>query len=123
MKWLYFTILPIMSAFKVNAQGYFSKGKLKTTADSVKFNGFMFLFAAIALVVFTVRELPAYQTVLFALCGGAIAVSFQCFYVLSFKTGAVSLSATVANFSAVIPILFSVVVYDEKITLFKGIST
>lgn len=121
MKWLYLSILPILSTFKINAQGYFSKGKLKTTADYIKFNGFMHFFAAISLIVFTVRELPCYQTILYALCISIIAISFQCFYVLSFKNGAVSLSATIVNFSLTIPIVFSAIVFNEKITQLKWI--
>ena len=103
MKWFYFSILPLLSTFKVTMQGYFSKGKVKSVADSIKFNGFMFLFAALSLIVFTVRALPSIETLLFSLCVGLLTLGFQCFYVFSLRTGAVSLSATIVNFSSFIP--------------------
>ncbi len=119
MKWLFFTLLPLLATFKVTAQGYFSKDRIKTAADSIKFNGFMFLYSAIALIILTVRELPSTQTIIYALILSVLTVCFQCSYALSFKTGAVSLSATIVNFSIVIPILFTIIFQGEKIGFFK----
>lgn len=122
MKWLFFFLLPALSATKVTVQGYFSKGKVKTTADLIKFNGFLFMFSAIALTIiacFSIKNIPSGQTIIFALVLSLLAISFQCFYVLSFKTGAVSLSTTVANFGIVLPIVFSTLFYNDKLTLFK----
>ena len=119
MKWLFFTLLPLLCAFKVTTQGYFSKDKIKTIADSIKFNGFMFLYSAIALILFTVRQLPSKETIVFALILSVATISFQCFYVLAFKTGAVSLSTTEVNFGILIPILFSIIFQGEKVSLLK----
>ena len=119
MKWLFFITPPLLSAIKVLSQSYFSRGKVKTLADSIKFNGIMFFFAALSLSIFTVRRLPSLETVLFALIGAILALGFQIFYVASFKSGAVSLSSTVSNFSSVIPIIFSLIVYKEPIGIFK----
>lgn len=119
MQWLFFTILPLLSSFKVTAQGYFSKGKIKTVADSVKFNGFMFLYSAISLIILTVRQIPCVQTILFALLVSFLTISFQCFYVFAFRTGAVSLSTTIVNFGVALPILFSIIFLGESIDTFK----
>ena len=119
MKWFFFILLPLLSAFKVTAQGYFSKGRIKTTADSIKFNGFMFMYSAIALILFTVRQLPSTQTIIYALIVSVVTICFQCFYVFAFKSGAVSLSTTIVNFGMVIPILFSILFQNEKINAFK----
>ena len=119
MKWAFFISLPLLSTFKVITQGFFSRGKIKTLADSIKFNGLMFLFAAVSLIIFNVRQLPSVETILYALALALLSLGFQTFYVLSFKTGAVSLSSTISAFSAVIPIIFSIIVYQETIGLFK----
>lgn len=119
MKWFFFTLLPILATFKVTVQGYFSKDRIKTMADSIKFNGFMFLFSAIALIILTVRELPSTQTIIYALTLSVLTVCAQCFYMLAFKTGAVSLSTTIFNFNIVIPILFTIIFRGEKISVFK----
>ena len=119
MKWFYFSILPLLCATKVTLQGFFSRGKVKTLTDSIKFNGFMFLFSALFLIIFTVRQLPSTQTIFCALVVALFSVSFQFFYVLAFKTGAVSLSSTIANFGVVIPIVFSAIAYQEVITTNK----
>lgn len=119
MKWLYLALMPLCSAFKVTAQGYFSKDKLKTTADILKFNAFMSLFAAISLIIFTVRALPSFETVLYALAFGGLSVTFQLVYVNAFKTGPISLTSTICNFSIIISITFSIIAYNEPITPFK----
>ena len=119
MKWLFFTVLPLLAMFKVTLQGYFTKGKLKTVADSIKLNGFMFMFSALALIALTVRQIPSLETVIFALILSVITIAFQCLYVLAFKTGAVSLSTTISNFGLVIPIIFSTIFYQETINAYK----
>ena len=78
MKWLFFTVLPLLAMFKVTLQGYFTKGKLKTVADSIKLNGFMFMFSALALIALTVRQIPSLETVIFALILSVITIAFQC---------------------------------------------
>ena len=119
MQWLFFTILPLLSAFKVTAQGYFSKGKVNSVLDTIKLNGFIFLYSAISLTALTVRQLPSVQTVLFALFVSILTIAFQCFYVLAFKSGAVSLSTTIVNFGVALPIIYSIVFLGEKVTTFK----
>ena len=119
MQWLFFTILPLLSAFKVTAQGYFSKGKINSAADTVKLNGFIFLYSAISLTALTVRQLPSVYTILFALFVSILTISFQCFYVFAFKTGAVSLSTTIVNFGVTLPIIYSIIFLGEKVTTFK----
>lgn len=119
MKWFYLTIMPLLSAFKVTSQGYFSKGKLNSTADMLKFTGYMSLFSAISLIIFTVRELPSFETVIYALFLAISSVSYQSLYTKAFTLGPISLSSTIVSFSIAIPIIFSIVAYNEPITLFK----
>ena len=118
MQWLFFTILPLLSVFKITAQGYFSKGKINTIADTIKLNGFIFAYSAIALIILTVRQFPSSYTIIFALLVSILTISFQGFYVLAFKTGAVSLSTTIVNFGVTLPIIYSIIFLGEKVTTF-----
>lgn len=119
MKWLFFIILPLLAATKATIQGYFSKSKVKSLADTIKFNGFMFLYSSLALIIFTVRQVPTTQTIIYALIVSVLAIAFQSFYVCSFREGAVSLSTTIVNFACAIPVLFSIIFTNASVTIFK----
>lgn len=119
MKWFYLTIMPLLSAFKVTSQGYFSKGKLNSTADMLKFTGYMSLFSALSLIIFTVRALPSFETVIYAFILAISSVSYQSLYSKAFTLGPISLSSTIVSFSIVISIIFSIIAYDEPVTIFK----
>ena len=119
MKWIFLTIMPLLSAFKVTSQGYFSKGKLNSTADMLKFTGYMSLFSALSLIIFTVRALPSFETVIYAFILAISSVSYQSLYSKAFTLGPISLSSTIVSFSIVISIIFSIIAYNEPVTIFK----
>ena len=119
MKWLFFIILPLLASTKTTTQGYFSKSKVKSLADTIKFNGFMFLYSSLALIIFTVRQLPTTQTIIYALIASVFTIAFQSFYVCAFREGAVSLSTTIVNFACAIPVLFSIIFMNASVTIFK----
>ena len=119
MKWLFFITLPLLAMIKVTLQSYFSKEKTKTVADSIKFNAFMFTFSALTLIILTVRQIPYSQTIIYALIMSIITVAYQTFYVLAFRSGPVSLSTTIVNFSLIFPVVFSAIFYQETITTYK----
>lgn len=119
MEIFYISVMPILSAIKLNGQGYFSKGKLNSVADAIKFTAFMFLFASLSLMILTVRALPSSITIMYALLLGALTAGYQIFAAISFRSGPVSLSSTIFNFANIIPITYVAIAFSEPISFLQ----
>ena len=116
MQYLIVLICAALSCTKVTIQGHLSKGNIKNSTDSVLANCLVFAFT---FVIFSVslkngiNPSVIYYSILF----GVFGVSFQVFYALALKSGPFSASCMMVNLSMVIPVVFSILYYDEKVSV------
>ena len=116
MQYLIILLCAALSCTKVTTQGHLSKGNINNTTDSVLANCLVFSFT---FVIFSVslkngiNPSVIYYSILF----GVFGVSFQVFYALALKSGPFSASCMMINLSMVIPVVFSILYYGEKVSV------
>lgn len=116
MQYLIILLCAALSCTKVTTQGHLSKGNINNTTDSVLANCLVFAFT---FVIFSVslkngiNPSLIYYSILF----GVFGVSFQVFYALALKSGPFSASCMMINLSMVIPVVFSILYYGEKVSV------
>lgn len=117
MIFLTICFLCIMATSKVTVQGKFSKQNVKTLSDGIFFNGLIFVFSALIFCrnAFTKNV----GVIAFAAVFGILTVLFQLTYIKAMSLGNISLTVMIVNLSMVIPIIFSVVFYGEKLTALR----
>lgn len=114
MDLLIILVLCIMATAKVTLQGNFAKKHVKTSLDSVFFNGLIFFFS---FLIFSFNIIGcSYVTFIYGGIFGLLTVLFQLLYISAMSMGNVSLTVMTVNLSMVIPILLSVFCYNEKLT-------
>ena len=118
----YLTILlcAFMSCAKVTIQGYLSKGNIKNSTDSTLANCIIF---GCTFILFSsaIRKEITPAVICYSALFGALGVAFQVFYSLSLKSGPFSASCMLVNLNMVLPVVFSIVFYDESVTATKVI--
>ena len=120
MTYLIILLCAFLSCAKVTVQGYLSRGNIKNVTDSVLANCVIFAFASI-IFASGLRNGINIEVVGYAAMFGILSVSFQTFYALSLKTGPFSTTTMLVNLSMVLPIVFSIIFYNEKVTITKVI--
>lgn len=120
MEYLIILLCAFLSCAKVTVQGYLSRGNIKNVTDSILANCVVFAFASI-LFSSGLRNGINPTVVVYAAIFGLLSVSFQTFYALSLKEGPFATTTMLANLSMVVPIIFSIIYYNEKVTVIKGI--
>ena len=112
-------LLCILATLKVTLQGFFAKKNVKTLPDAVFFNGIIFLFACLSFLKDVVGCSMA--TIAFGAIFGILTVAFQVTYMQAMSMGNVSLTVMLVNLSMIIPVVFSVIVFRETLTLLNGV--
>lgn len=118
MEALILAALCLLSATKVTVQSKFAKNNVKTSYDSIVFNGIIFTMISVLFAAFLFRGFEL-STFLFGAAFGILSVCFQLFYTRALATGPVSLTVLIINLSVIIAVAFSVIVYGDKFTVFK----
>lgn len=110
----------VLSCMKVTMQGQLSRKSIKNTNDSIAANCLIFAFTAVLFSI-SVKSGININVVSYSLLFGICSASFQIFYALSLKSGPFSISCMLINLSMVLPAIFSIIVFGEKLTLMKFI--
>lgn len=108
--------LIILATTKITIQGGFAKKHISTLADSLCFNGMIFLFTSLIFMFGLKLSMP---TFLFGLTFGFLTVMFQLCYIKAMSMGNVSLTVLIVNLSMVLPIIFSAVFFKEQFTAMR----
>ena len=119
MVFLFYFLILLSSAIQVSATKlYGKKSESPAVFNALKATSALVLFALMAVIGFRFH-LP---TVLFGLGYGAcLCLSMHAGY-KALCLGPMALTSMLAAFSIVIPLLFGIAVWDEKISLMKGIA-
>jgi len=115
MYFLIILLLCILATTKVTIQSRFGKKMLSTRADGIIYNAAVFFTAAILFCA----DIPSASsgTWLFASAFALFTVIFQLSYTNALSLGNVSLTVMLVNLSMLLPVLLSVIVYNEHLTL------
>ena len=115
---IYFSIVFCMGTQSAMTKLYGKKGESPAVFNALKATSALVLFALMAIIGFRFH-LP---TVLFGLGYGAcLCLSMHAGY-KALCLGPMALTSMLASFSIVIPLLFGIAVWNEKINLMKGIA-
>lgn len=119
--YVFLILVPILSTTKVTIQGKLSRILVSDTRDAFLMNAVVFALSALWLASIYARSLPSAGTVLWALAFAVSNIAFQTVYLFAFKIGSVSLTSTICNFNALLPILMNILIYDGSFGLFTVI--
>ncbi len=106
-------LLCLLASSKVFLQGLFSKKNVNSFFDGLFFNGLIFLFSAIVFI----KNVGSFHlvTIFYGMVFGILTVLFQSCYIKAMSCANVSLTVLIVNLSMVIPMAFSMLVYNERI--------
>ena len=123
MEYLLIPLLWILAVTKVTLQSRFSKSNHSGRAQSIFFNGLIFLAGALILLPSLFDGPIVTQTVIAGMIMGVMSFVFQFFYITAFSRGKTSITMVINNFSMLIPMLFSVVIFNESFGTVKIVAT
>ena len=115
MNFVIIILLCLLATTKVTLQSRFGKKRLSTQGDNLLFNLIFFLSAAI-LFSANLPKASGY-TWIFAAVFALLTVIFQLSYTTALSSGNVSLTVMIVNLSMFLPIMASVLLYSETLTL------
>lgn len=111
----------VMAVLKITLQSGFSKKSDKSLYDSVFYNMFMFLMAAVFFSPFLLNGSIERLTLIQGIIMGILSVVFQFFYICAFSKGKMTLTVIINNFSMLLPIGVSYYMFNEPIGFMKSI--
>ena len=111
--------LSALNVSKVALQTTFGRRRMQTTADTVLYNLYMFLFAAVipGLLLLSGGGQISPLTAAAGSAFGLLSVLFQLMYLRSLAGGPVSLTILVVTFANIVPILYGTLFLGEPMTL------
>jgi len=118
MKFIIILICALLSCTKVTTQGYVAKGNVKNTSDSVFANCLVFALTALIFSL-SLKNGINYGVIIYAILFGIFSSTFQIFYALALEAGPFSATCMIINLSMVVPVVFSLVFFNEKLTIIK----
>lgn len=118
MGFLIILLCGMLSCAKVTIQGSFARRSIKNGNDSIMANCYIFAFTSIMFLIL-MRDGISVHVISYAVFFGVFSALFQIFYALALKTGPFSISCMLINLSMIIPAVFSIIFFDEKLTLSK----
>lgn len=117
MKYILVLALCLLSTAKMTVQGFFGRKNVVTMADSVFFNGAIFIFSALIFSPMVVG--CSAETFFFGAMFGAFSVIFQLCYTKALSMGNVALTVMISNLSIIFPITFCAVVYGDPLSVYR----
>lgn len=117
MVYILVLLLGVLASSKVCVQTAFGKKSVKNSTDAMCFNVFVFIAAAIMFLpqVFGCSEIIW----LYSAVGAVFAVSYQLFYTNALSVGNVSMTVLMVNFSMVINVVISRLVYNDSVSFVR----
>lgn len=119
MTLLLIPLLCILAASKVTLQSKFSKTQNVGIAENVFFNGIMFLTAALLFCPSVIKNGVTFLTCVSGIIMGILSVSFQIFYICAFSKGKMTLTVIINNFSMLLPMAVSFILFKEDFGALK----
>lgn len=117
IQFLLICALVVLGCAKVTVQGSASRRFINNTSDSVLFNAELFLVIAIVMLVLFNQNSVGVTGLWLAAIAGIGTFLFQTCYALGLKSGPVSLTVLLVNFSVLFVTAFSVIAYHEHVYL------
>lgn len=115
MQFLIILLIASLACVKVTLQGAASRRYIRCNCDSLLYNSIFFAFVALFLGLMFPQCVPNAEITLWGCIVGAGTVMYQVFYALALTSGPLSISALVANLSALVPTIVSAVAFRENI--------
>ena len=119
MKYLLIPLLCILATSKIIVQSKFSKTGNTNIANNIFYNFIVFITIAILLLPYVLKNVVIHETIFFGIIMGVLNIIFQFFYICAFSKGKMSLTVIINNFSMILPMIVSFVVFDETLSIFK----
>ncbi|MBQ7039552.1 MAG: EamA family transporter [Clostridia bacterium] len=123
MKYLLIPLLSLLATSKITLQSKFSKTDNSNITDNIFYNFMMFVTVALLLSPVIFKNGVSISTLVCGIIMGVLSVAFQFFYICAFTKGKMSLTVIINNFSMILPMAVSFVLFDEKLNAFKIVGT
>ena len=111
---LLFVVISLLAATKATTQSFGAKRYTVNTADSLLFMGLFFCVTALTFLPSLIASPPPAPVLLYAVAAAILNLTFQVSYTLALARGPVSLTTLFSALAILIPILGSVILFDEK---------
>lgn len=118
MAYLLIPLLCVLATLKITLQSKFSKTANTGISDNVFFNGIMFSTVAL-LFCSSIKNGVTYLTCISGIIMGILSVAFQIFYICAFSKGKMTLTVIINNFSMLLPVTVSVILFNEEFGILK----
>ncbi len=115
VQFLLIVLLQSLASGKVTIQSTLSRRHIKTSQDSIFYNGIFFTVVALILAVFFPKAPLSAGTLLLGAASGMLTLMFQVFYSIALSSGPISITVLIINFNIIIPTVISAVVYHENV--------
>ncbi len=113
----------LLAACKLFTQSQYSKKNIHVFSDTVIFWAFIFLVIAVCFIPVAIINHEINRSILiYAILAGIFTVFFQLFYTLALACGPVGISSFLTSASSVVYIVYSIIVFGEKITPLKVVA-
>jgi drug/metabolite transporter (DMT)-like permease len=109
-------VLIVLATLKVTFQGIFARKHISNIVESISFNGVIYFFASL---IFSYALKCSLPVIAFASLFGLLTVLFQLFYITAMRCGNISLTVLIVNSSMIIPIIVSVLFFNERLGILK----
>lgn len=113
-------LVPLFAAAKVIIQGALIKEKVSDLSEALFVNGMIFGLSSVLMAVLFLRAVPSPQTLLLGVVLALCNMTLQVAYAFAFRCGPVSLTSIINNFNIVVPIVYGLAVYNEKLNAFNA---
>ncbi len=116
---LLFAAISLLSSMKAIVQSFGAKRYTVNTADSLLFMGMFFCFTALIFLPSVIASPPPAAVLLYAVVAAVLNLTFQVSYTLALARGPVGITTLFASLAILIPVLGSVVFFDEKMGVLR----
>lgn len=123
MTYLLIPLMCILATSKIMLQSKFSKTNNVCITDNIFYNGIMFATVALLFAPSILINGVTYSTCIYGIIMGVLSVAFQIFYICAFSKGKMTLTVIINNFSMILPMTVSFILFDEKFGIIKVIGT
>ena len=120
MKYLILVLCGFLSCSKVTIQGRMARKSIINTNDSILANCLTFALTSLLFSVSIGKGIDK-NIIIYAALFGICSASFQIFYALALKSGPFSITCLLVNLNMILPAIYSIIFFNEKLTVIKCI--
>ncbi len=118
---LLFAAISVLSSAKAVTQSFGAKRYTVNAADSLLFMGLFFCFTALTFLPSVIAAPPPPTVLLYAVVAAVLNLTFQVSYTLALARGPVGITTLFAALAILIPILGSVIFFDERMGILRTV--